>query len=286
VFIGTAIPRTAIRELMTAVVGLLVGGVFSFTSLDSVWAQPTEPSRRQVVPGGTPKKAQATRPVPSTLEVKEFSKEFETWSKSTTISSPGSLTFRWSAKNTAITSATWVVLDAPLSESYGRSRGPKTLAQGNLSPIPHGGYNIFEIKFASFIPKWPPAAPGFYTYWVYLRTYKRASQGVGVEPEPVRIVYRAPGEAPSINVCTKHSDCPVGFVCYVEKKRCEINTYRCIDDHVIVGTDGTRTDCSPYRCVAATCRTSCSSVDDCWNSDTSHPSNVCDPDSDRCVSLR
>ena len=37
----------------------------------------------------------------------------------------------------------------------------------------------------------------------------------------------------------------------------------CDGDHIVVAADGTRTDCSPYRCAGSTCRTGCASVNDC-----------------------
>jgi hypothetical protein len=227
---------------------------------------------------------------PTALEVQLDTKEFAAWGKSATITKPQILTFRWSMNQPKAASGKWRVLDrAPIATKNpgamstpklgvdkalppkgGQQLGsvavpiaPKQLAQGNV-PVPSSGsHQSFEINFAPFIPKWPPVAPGVYSYWVSIRPLDAAKKPIGRESAPVKIDYKAPGPAPTFNICTKTSDCPTGEVCNPQKQECGPLIYTCKDNHLIVGTDGTTTDCSPYECIANTCRTSCQSVDDC-----------------------
>lgn len=201
----------------------------------------------------------------TTLEVQLGTKEFEAWGTTATITKPQFLTFRWSVKPPNATSGTWRVLDRVPIPIKKRSAAiaPKELAQGKVQAPPPGGHATFQINFAAFIPKWPPVAPGVYSYSVSIRPQDAANQATGPKSAAVKIDYKAPGPPPTFNLCTKTSDCPTGEVCNPQKQECGPLMYTCKDGHIIVGTDGTASDCSPYRCVANTCRTSCGSVDDC-----------------------
>src|SRR6266446_5833721 len=48
------------------------------------------------------------------LEVKQFSKEFEQWMKTITITSAETLTFRWSTQEAAANGGVWKVSDKPV----------------------------------------------------------------------------------------------------------------------------------------------------------------------------
>lgn len=228
----------------------------------------------------------------TSLQVQLFSKEFEEWSSTATLHSPEQRLFRWSTTASGAAGATWTVTGAgacPPGESSAGKKGHavRSLAHGELSGAPGAGYQTFEIDFSTILPRWPPVRPGVYTYYVHLAGLNARGQPAGTQAPPVRIFYRAVADqGPTFNFCASHSDCSGGQVCNPETQSCENLVYRCDDDHLIVGTDGSVSDCSPYRCVGNTCRTSCASVDDCWNvSAAGWPSNVCDPGG-RCVAAQ
>lgn len=273
---------------------LLVWMACAFMTPSHVKAQGTaDPAREpQVEPQPTlrpPARRLAVRPRPlqvqpqTSLEVQLFSKEFEEWSNSVTLNSSETRVFRWSTTANGVTGAVWAVTGTgacpPAETAPTKAHVVHPLAQGELTGAPGSSPQNFEIDFSSVLPRWPPARPGVYTYYVHLATLNAQRQPVGTEAQPVRIFYRAaPSGLTFSNSCASHSDCPGAQVCNPENQECADLVYRCEDDHLIVGTDGTSSNCSPYRCVGDTCRTSCASVDDCWNiSATGWPENVCDP---------
>jgi hypothetical protein len=105
------------------------------------------------------------------LEAQEFSKEFATWVKTLTITSADKLTFRWFTDEAEANGGIWKVSDKPVY--FGGSmitamatQQPHIISSGTLSPAPSKGkFLTFEINFANFAPKNPPAPR---TYWVFI----------------------------------------------------------------------------------------------------------------------
>lgn len=62
--------------------------------------------------------------------------------------------------------------------------------------------------------------------------------------------------------CESSSDCASGYVCSPDKT-CIAAGNTCSDDHTVLSPDGTKKDCTPYKCELGVCKTKCASVDDC-----------------------
>ncbi len=242
----------------------------------------------------TPSTAQKTNPNLGTtpgppvtktkLEVKQFSKEFEQWVKTITITSAEKLTFRWSTDEAAAKGGVWKVSDKPVS--FGSTmttaaaaelqQQPHVISSGNAGSQPAKGKILtFEIDFALFAPKNPPSAPR--TYWVFLtptsgggRVKQGGGQPAGIPSVPVKIVYRKPSsETVHFPECFGNTQCSVGYYC-TQSNECKVVGYVC-DGHVVKGSDGSVYECSPYLCQAGQCLKTCASVDDC-----NAPTFVCD----------
>ena len=221
------------------------------------------PTQRQPSLGRQP----SLRVIPkTTLEARQFSKEFEQWVTALTINSPESLTFRWATTQAGATGATWRVSDAPSPRRMGEA--PKVLAQGTLKDAPPKGA-VFQINFAPFIPKWPPVSPGFYNYWVSLTPIGSTGEPIGPASPAVKVTYLAPA-APVQFGCFSNADCGVGYVCNQNTTQCGPLSYVC-DGHILRGSDGSQVDCTPYICQASQCLQTCTSVDQCV-----FPPYVCD----------
>src|SRR6266542_6100588 len=133
----------------------------------------------------TPSTAQKTNPNLDTtpgppvtktkLEVKQFSKEFEQWVKTITITSAEKLTFRWSTQEVAANGGVWKVSDKPVSfgstmttaVATALQQQPHVISSGSAGrPAATGNTLTFEIDFALFAPKTPPPTPR--TYWIFV----------------------------------------------------------------------------------------------------------------------
>lgn len=239
-------------------------------SVQSVWSQDKSPQ------GGS------TSPPPVTktkLEVQEFSKEFEQWRKSLTITTPERLTFRWMTDQANVALATWNVTNKPASSSGVPAAVPasKVIRSGNLRKAPAKGHvATFDIDFAQFAPKKPPQTPR--TYWVFITPKNMLGQTVGKSSVPVKIVYHASNAQPiKLGECFKNLDCYTGYFCNLNLNECRVIAYQC-DAQFVRGSDGSKFDCTPYTCQAGQCLKTCASVDDCA------PPAVCNQEG-KCVYL-
>ena len=232
----------------------------------------------------------STTPAPpatkTKLEVKQFSNEFEQWMKTITITSAEKLTFRWSTQEAAANGGVWKVSDKPVY--FGRAtiaaaalqQPPHVISSGNAGKLGAlGTFLTFEINFALFAPKNPPATPR--TYWIFLTPMGGGGRGpgggqaAGLPSVPVKIVYRKPSsEIVHFPECFGNTQCSIGYYC-TQSNECKVIGYVC-DGHVVKGSDGSVYECSPYLCQAGQCLKTCASVDDC-----NHPF-VCDQNS-KCV---
>jgi hypothetical protein len=203
------------------------------------------------------------------LEVQEYSKEFEQWVKTLTITSPKKLSFRWSTDEADATAARWAVSDKPIS--FGNALTPAAAVQqphviksGVLGKAPaKGKFLTFEINFALFAPANPPQTPR--TYWVFVTPTNwggRVREAVGLPSVPVKVVYRKPStEIVHFPECFGNTQCSIGYYC-TQSNECKVVGYVC-DGHVVKGSDGSVYECSPYICQAGQCLKTCASVDDC-----------------------
>jgi hypothetical protein len=241
----------------------------------------------------TPNEAQKTNPniaatpaplvTKTKLEVKQFSKEFEQWVKTITITSADKLTFRWSTDEGSAKRGVWKVSDKPVSFGSTMSAAaaalqqqPNVISSGSAGSVSTNGKIVtFEIDFALFAPKNPPPTPR--TYWVFLtptsgvgRINQGSGQPVGIPSVPVKVVYRKPSsETVHFPECFGNAQCSVGYYC-TPSNECKVVGYVC-DGHVVKGSDGSVYECSPYLCQAGQCLKTCASVDDC-----DAPAFVCD----------
>jgi hypothetical protein len=139
---------------------------------------------------------QGTTPAPpvskTSIEVQENGGDFASpWVKSLTITSASTLAFRYSTNEPNATSATWQVSDKPFSTGpqITAQQAPHVIAGGALGALPAPGHvSQFEINFALFAPKTPPASPQ--SYWVFIVTKNSRNFPVGLASVPVKIVYR------------------------------------------------------------------------------------------------
>lgn len=239
-------------------------------SVQSVWSQDKRPQGSSTsLPPFTKTK----------LEVQEFSKEFEQWRKSLTITAPERLTFRWTTDETNVAAATWTVTNK-LASSSGVAAAvpaPKVIRRGNLRKAPAQGHlAMFDIDFEQFAPKKPPQTPR--TYWVLITPKNARGQTVGPASVPVKVVYRASNAQPiKLGECFKNSDCYNGYFCNLNLNECRVIAYQC-DGQFVRGSDGSKFDCTPYMCQAGQCLKTCASVDDCA------PPAVCNQEG-KCVYL-
>lgn len=65
-----------------------------------------------------------------------------------------------------------------------------------------------------------------------------------------------------IATCTTDADCAKGNRCDVTSGKC-ISNGTCDGDQTIIGADGSKTACAPFKCDDKGCKTSCSSADEC-----------------------
>jgi hypothetical protein len=251
---------------------LLLGGVIPIFLL---LATPN-PAQKKPNFGSTP-----GPPVTKTkLEVKQFSKEFEQWVKTITITSADELTFRWSTDEAA-NGGVWKVSDKPVSfgntmtATASQQQQPHVINSGSAGKVPaKGKFLTFEIDFALFAPKNPPPTPR--TYWIFVTPMRgraqvgqAGAQAAGLPSVPVKIVYRKPSsETVHFPECFGNTQCSIGYYC-TQSNECKVVGYVC-DGHVVKGSDGSVYECSPYLCQAGQCLKTCASVGDC-----NHPF-VCD----------
>jgi hypothetical protein len=138
---------------------------------------------------------QGTTPGPpvskTKIEVQENGGDLASpWVKSLTITSAGTLAFRYSTNEPGATSAIWQVSDKPFSSDpqITAAQAPHVIANGALGTVPAPGHvSQFEINFASFAPKTPPSSPK--SYWVFIVTKNSRHFPVGLASVPVKIVY-------------------------------------------------------------------------------------------------
>jgi hypothetical protein len=139
---------------------------------------------------------QGTTPAPpvskTKIEVQENGGDFASpWVKSLTITSVGTLAFRYSTNEPGATSAIWQVSDKPFSSSpqITAAQAPHVIAGGALGTVPAPGHvSQFEINFGSFAPQAPPSSPK--SYWVFIVTKNSHHYPVGLASVPVKIVYQ------------------------------------------------------------------------------------------------
>jgi hypothetical protein len=139
---------------------------------------------------------QGTTPGPSVsktkIEVQENAGDFAApWVNSLTITSAGTLGFRYSTNEPDAASAIWQVSDKPFSSGPQITKGqaPHVIASGALGNVPQPGHvSQFEIHFALFAPKTPPPSP--VSYWVFVVTKNTRGLPVGIASAPVKITYR------------------------------------------------------------------------------------------------
>jgi hypothetical protein len=58
--------------------------------------------------------------------------------------------------------------------------------------------------------------------------------------------------------CVSSGDCSSGAICNLATSECAPIGYECSDAFSVRSSDGTTASCSPYRCVAGACQSSCS----------------------------
>jgi hypothetical protein len=63
--------------------------------------------------------------------------------------------------------------------------------------------------------------------------------------------------------CVSSGDCAAGAVCNLATAECAPIGYQCKDAFTVQASDGTSSSCSPYRCVAGACQSTCSGNLDC-----------------------
>jgi hypothetical protein len=128
----------------------------------------------------------------TSVEVKEFSGDFEQWGKSLTINSAEPVTFRWSTALDGVASAVWHVTDKPFTRNL---PAVKVFAEGTLKTVPKKGHvSQFDINFAQFAPKTPPSLP--LNYYVYVTTKNAQKQTIGSPSPTVKIVYQKSTQTP------------------------------------------------------------------------------------------
>lgn len=260
------------------------------SSVRRVHAPPLAPAP-ELIPGGkssNPSKNGAAKPkpapatasphklnvsvLPTKLKVREFGGEFEKWTSAITINARDTLTFRWTAGPKHAASARWEVWDrSPVGASGGRPRikGASPLASQPLSPVALSP-RMFKIGF-SFLPQWPPAAPGAYHYWVTIVTLDQNGEMLGGRAQPVKVTYRAAAPSMTFKSCPM-VECGPGEYCRKRDSSCQPLVYTCAGDFrnpLIKGTDGSVHDCSPFICTVSTpgglphCAPNCASTADC-----------------------
>ena len=84
------------------------------------------------------------------------------------------------------------------------------------------------------------------------------------------------GATACLDECSGDTDCTSGNSCIGGE--CQpTGAGQCDDEFTVIDQMGVTTDCSPYKCVAGGCESSCSTTDDCASSYT------CDTDSQKCI---
>src|SRR5262249_32638933 len=68
-------------------------------------------------------------------------------------------------------------------------------------------------------------------------------------------------------------DCAPGFVC--DSAACIPRKPTCDGDHTLVGSDGTRTECAPYKCSGTQCLARCDSAAQCAPDHACNGDGVC-----------
>lgn len=130
----------------------------------------------------------ALRPSNTQLDVKQFSGEFQQWTKTLTIDSRPTLTFRWSTTEPRAALGSWVI-----SDQTPGSRGAKVVATGTLARVPSKGQSdLFQVDFASFLPQ---TASGARSYWVVVVAKDGQQNELGKPSVPVKVTYTAPASA-------------------------------------------------------------------------------------------
>jgi len=127
------------------------------------------------------------------LEVKQGSGDFQSWVKSLTITTAGKITFRWMTDEPGVASAAWIVSDKPFSSGgpVVVAQAPQVIQSGPLNYLQQRGFaSTFEINFAQFAPKTPPATA--LNYYVRIVTFDAQHKPKGVPSSAVRIRYQKP----------------------------------------------------------------------------------------------
>jgi MYXO-CTERM domain-containing protein len=62
--------------------------------------------------------------------------------------------------------------------------------------------------------------------------------------------------------CVSSSDCSTGATCS-SNGQCTLGSAMCTTPTTVLGSDGTTTNCSPYRCLSGSCTSTCSTSGDC-----------------------
>jgi hypothetical protein len=106
---------------------------------------------------------------------------------------------------------------------------------------------------------------------------KVTCDGKGTCPAQAPIVcdpYKCDGDH-CASKCTKDADCAKGKACD-PSGRC-VSGDTCDGDHTVAKVDGTKQDCSPFKCAGSICRTACVASSDCI------AGLVCDIPTQKCV---
>jgi MYXO-CTERM domain-containing protein len=104
------------------------------------------------------------------------------------------------------------------------------------------------------------------------------ANGACVESTPVPCGNYACGETECLTRCESGRDCAAGFSC--DGSRCKPTGSKCSDDLLSsVTEDDISTPCLPYVCDASSgsCKTECTSIDDCASGNVCDASKSCVP---------
>ena len=149
------------------------------------------PGRRASAQGRKPVSERASLSTGSKtkVEVKNGSGDFETWGDSLVISSPETVTLRWSTDEDGVASAMFQVREEYLSLGQTNRTNVNTVYKGNLNTVPTKGHvALFDVLTKIFVTNTPPLSPKRY----YVHVIPKDSQGnaIGLPSPAVTIIYK------------------------------------------------------------------------------------------------
>jgi MYXO-CTERM domain-containing protein len=104
----------------------------------------------------------------------------------------------------------------------------------------------------------PSCADGVETHAGYCN-----GKGACQEPDTVRCTEYTCGPVACKSSCDSDTDCSTEFRCGPDHTCVSRDAASCDGDHTLVAPDGTKSDCTPYKCMGTACKTTCASVVDC-----------------------